>query len=101
MKEYLHGMKVKSDDLGQGFLDDENEQIEVLKSDIRLAIKDSFNFNKKPDEELNELFTLIQLIDNVLSSNITLTKQQTIDYCTSQRYFMKLYMKIIMAKNSS
>lgn len=94
-------MKVKSEELKQDFLDNENERYDVLKNNIKLAIKDSFNIIKKPDKDLNEIFTLIQLIDNVLSSNLTLTKQQISDYCISQRYFMKLYMKKIMEKNSN
>ncbi len=89
-------MKIAVDKLREKFSIQNRKSGELLKSEIRLAIKESFNSMKDPYNEKNELFTLIQLIDNILASNISLTKLQILDYCTSQRYFMKLYMKKMM-----
>jgi len=89
-------MKIAVDDIRETFSIQNLKSGELLKSEIRLAIRESFNLIKDSYNEKNELFTLIQLIDNILAGNISLTKQQIFDYCTSQRYFMKLYMKKMM-----
>ena len=77
---------------------DGGEDNEMLKSHLKLAIKRGLSRERKEGKELDELFIMIQLIDNILSSNMTLTKQQNLDYCKSQRYLMKLYMKKVMEK---
>ncbi|MFX1273641.1 MAG: hypothetical protein ACFFBP_13545 [Promethearchaeota archaeon] len=93
-------MNIKSNHLKTGTFNNESKQDDILKGGIKSSLKVSFNSDKSADKELNELFTLIQLIDNMLSSNATLTKQQILDYCKSQRYFIKLYMKKVMEKDS-
>ena len=71
----------------------------LSREDVKDAIRKSISSFKKPDEDLDEIFSLIQLINNILSSNLTLTKRQQAEYCASQRHFMKLYVKKLMAKS--
>ncbi len=52
------------------------------------------NFDKK----LNECYGKIINIHFFLSSNKELTNDQKLDYCTIERYFMKLYLREMIKK---
>lgn len=69
-----------------------------LKPHLRTAIQEGVRSARRSDNEVEEIFNLIQLIDNILSGNTSLTKQQVLAYCTNQRSLMKLYMNKMMEK---
>lgn len=47
------------------------------------------NFDKSKEQNLE----VLNLIKEILKNTAELTPKQIIDYCKSQRYFMKLYFK--------
>lgn len=49
-------------------------------------------------DSIIEYLTISNEIHLVLSGCPDLTKNQKLDYCSSQRYFMKMYMKEIMTR---
>jgi len=51
-------------------------------------------FNKEKDQS----FETLQFINDILSRGKNLTPQQRIDYCNSQRHFIKLYLKELLGK---
>ena len=54
----------------------------------------NLNFNSK----LTKVYGKIINIHFFLSNNKELTNNQKLDYCTIERYFMKLYLKEILKK---
>ena len=40
----------------------------------------------------NERFAIIKILHSILLTNSNLTNNQKLDYCKSERYFMKLYL---------
>lgn len=52
------------------------------------------NFDKSKEQNLE----MLNLIRDILKSTAELTPKQVIDYCNSQRYFMKLYFKKLQNK---
>ncbi len=93
-------MNVASDRSSTNPTEIKGKSIEDLKYHLKLAVRKAIRVERIPEKKIDDLFTLIQLIDNILSSNMTLSKQQNLDYCKSQRYLMKLYMKKMMDKTS-
>ncbi|MFX0026838.1 MAG: hypothetical protein ACFE8M_10515 [Candidatus Hermodarchaeota archaeon] len=52
-------------------------------------------FNKSKEQNLE----MLNLIKDILENVANLTPKQIIDYCNSQRYFMKLYFKQIQEES--
>lgn len=57
-----------------------------------------FKDNIEQKDFKDENFVLITEIQSVLQNCSNLTDKQKLDYCNSQRYFMKLYLKEINKK---
>ena len=49
-------------------------------------------FEKRKDES----YETLKFINDILRKRTNLTPQQRIDYCNSQRHFIKLYLKELM-----
>jgi len=47
------------------------------------------------DEPENENYTILKEIHEILENCSNLTDKQRLDYCESQRFFMKLYLREI------
>jgi hypothetical protein len=63
----------------------------------KTAKKDSDNYVIKPFEKgKDESFETLRFINDILRKGINLTPRQRIDYCNSQRHFIKLYLKELM-----
>jgi len=50
------------------------------------------------DKKLTKFYTKIINVHFFLSNNKDLTNNQKLDYCTIERYFMKLYLREMMKK---
>ncbi|MHA1931635.1 MAG: hypothetical protein ACW96X_03790 [Promethearchaeota archaeon] len=58
-----------------------------------------FSFSKKNLLKAEEEYLSISVdIHSILSNYPDLTSDQKLDYCNSQRYFMKLYLKEVLVK---
>jgi len=55
-------------------------------------------FKITPAKAEEEYLSISSDIHSILSNYPDLTKDQKLDYCDSQRYFMKLYLKKILIK---
>lgn len=53
---------------------------------------------KKFEGTKEQNLKILNLIKDILNNTANLTPKQIIDYCNSQRYFMKLYFKQIQDK---
>ena len=61
--------------------------------------KDFYSKKRNSLEDiLNNHFDMIQKIDVILKYSQDLTQKQKYEYCNSQRFFMKLYLKNISEK---
>ena len=56
------------------------------------------NFNQKISDTKTEYLSISNDIHSILSSCPDLSSNQKLDYCSSQRYFMKLYLKEVVIK---
>jgi len=54
--------------------------------------------NKEIINDLDDNFDIIKSLHLILLNCSTLTKKQKFDFCNSQRYFMKLYLKEMLRK---
>lgn len=54
---------------------------------------------KKFDKTKEQNLEMLNLIKDILENVVNLTPKQIIDYCNSQRYFMKLYFKQIQEES--
>jgi len=54
---------------------------------------------KKFDKTKEQNLEILNLIKNILENVVNLTPKQIIDYCNSQRYFMKLFFKQIQEES--
>jgi hypothetical protein len=76
------------------------QRIEILKRNLIYSEKKSNelrdkNINNFSDENLNTL----KKIHAILLNCLNLSKQQKLEFCESERYFMKLYLKKLQNKN--
>ncbi len=78
---------------------------ELISKDKReVQLKSQFNknshnqLNKEIINDLDDNFDIIKSLHLILLNCSTLTKKQKFDFCNSQRYFMKLYLKEILRK---
>ncbi|MFX1497987.1 MAG: hypothetical protein ACFFBH_10695 [Promethearchaeota archaeon] len=55
-------------------------------------------FIRKYDKTQEQNLEILNLIKEILTNTAKLSPQQIIDYCNSQRYFMKLYFKKLQKK---
>lgn len=55
-------------------------------------------FRLTPTKAEEEYLSISTDIHSILSSYPDLTNNQKLDYCNSQRYFMKLYLKEVLIK---
>ncbi|MFX1402020.1 MAG: hypothetical protein ACFE8V_12335 [Promethearchaeota archaeon] len=55
---------------------------------------------KKFDKSKEQNLEILNLIKEILNNTAKLTPRQIIDYCNSQRYFIKLYFKQLQEKNN-
>ncbi|MFX0082043.1 MAG: hypothetical protein ACFE94_09845 [Candidatus Hodarchaeota archaeon] len=55
-------------------------------------------FKQQVSDTKTEYLSISNDIHSILSNCTHLTSNQKLDYCNSQRYFMKLYMKEIVVK---
>jgi len=63
----------------------------------RSTDKDNNNYVIKQFEKgKDESFETLSFINEILRRGANLTPQQRIDYCNSQRHFIKLYLKELM-----
>ncbi len=61
--------------------------------------KDQNNYIiKQFEKEKDQSFETLKFINDILRSGANLTAQQRIDYCNSQRHFIKLYLKELLDK---
>jgi hypothetical protein len=61
--------------------------------------KESENYIiKQFEKEQEESFETLSFINDILRKESNLTPQQRIDYCNSQRQFIKLYLKKLLEK---
>ncbi|MFX1321869.1 MAG: hypothetical protein ACFFAQ_09505 [Promethearchaeota archaeon] len=78
------------------------ELISLDKKEVQLKKqfkKNSHNqLNKEIINDLDDNFDIIKSLHLILLNCSTLTKKQKFDFCNSQRYFMKLYLKEILRK---
>lgn len=66
---------------------------------LNINHKEEINsFNQKISDTKTEYLSISNDIHSILSSCPDLTSNQKLDYCNSQRCFMKLYMKEIVVK---
>ena len=56
---------------------------------------------KKFDKTKEQNLEMLNLIKEILENTANLTPKQIIDYCNSQRYFMKLYFKQLQDESKS
>ncbi|MHA1490790.1 MAG: hypothetical protein ACTSRI_14235 [Promethearchaeota archaeon] len=87
---------VSKDDLKQ----DEASYIEEINKGINKHLAPSSNrefvYNKAIPSTDTEAFLIIKEIHSILKNCTKLTNEQKLDYCNSERYFMKLYLKKII-----
>ena len=83
-------------------MDSEIEKRNKIKvQEIENSKKNSIGLEKLIDEltevEIEDLFdenlTTLQKIHSILLNCVNLTKKQKLEFCESERYFMKLYLK--------
>jgi len=55
---------------------------------------------KKFDKSKEQNLEILNLIKEILNNTAKLTPRQIIDYCNSQRYFIKLYFKQLQEENN-
>jgi hypothetical protein len=67
---------------------------EPVFEELDVNIFNNINFDKK----LTKFYGKIVNIHFFLSNNKELSNSQKLDYCTIERYFMKLYLKEMMKK---
>ncbi len=75
--------------------------------DIEISERTSKNLEKKSthliDENIENLcdenLTTLKKIHAILLNCLNLSKQQKLEFCESERYFMKLYLKKLQNKN--
>ncbi|MHA2039314.1 MAG: hypothetical protein ACW972_00205 [Promethearchaeota archaeon] len=75
---------VKQEDLNQLIIENKNQPFSFSKANLTKA------------EE--EYLSISVDIHSILSNYPELTSDQKLDYCNSQRYFMKLYLKEVLVK---
>ncbi len=76
-----------------------SEKIDGPQSQLELSIKRiKKNLVKKLNTELNENLSLIGEINDLLLASNIVPEEAKLDYCKSQRYFMKQYLKYISLK---
>ncbi|MFX0042542.1 MAG: hypothetical protein ACFE8L_06490 [Candidatus Hodarchaeota archaeon] len=92
-----------------------NKRIESVKESYK--IKELISLDKKEDHlkrqfkdnshnqlneelinDIDENFDIIKSLHLILLNCSSLSKEQKFDFCNSQRYFMKLYLKEILKK---
>jgi len=82
-------MSIKSTDLkGKIELEENNNAIDI-DDEISSYLKQNSNNN------INDNLLITRKLHNILQNSQNLTKQQRFDYCNSERYFMKMYLKAI------
>jgi len=81
-----------------------NTHIKIQKPDTT----DSSNSKEEPDKGVEEIKDLcdenlksIQKIHAILLNCVNLSKKQKFEFCESERYFMKLYLKKLRKLNDS
>ncbi len=83
-------------------LSDEKFETNEKQKSMQQVLND-LNSNKNPLEPLNnnieESFEIVKDLQNIIQNCSDLTNDQKFDYCKSQRYFMKLYLKNMNKKN--
>jgi len=73
----------------------------LLNQENTLNLNDKIEINsleQKVSNTKTEYLSISNDIHSILTSCPDLTSNQKLDYCNSQRYFMKLYMKEIVIK---
>jgi len=60
----------------------------------------NINLLKPINDSRNEYLGILKDIDVVLSNCSEMTHIQRIDFCNSQRHFMKLYLKLFVTENN-
>ncbi len=68
----------------------------ILRGEMMLSKSKTFEivFNKESNK--NEYLIILNDIHSILSNCSNLTNNQKLDYCNSQRYYMKLYLKEVL-----
>jgi hypothetical protein len=75
--------------------------------DIKISEREFINAEKQSKEFIqenieilyDENLTTLKKIHAILLNCINLSKQQKLEFCESERYFMKLYLKKLQNKN--
>ena len=75
----------------KSYLDSKDYLLENDKSSL-------FFFKFSPPKAEEEYLSISTDIHSILSNYPDLTKDQKLDYCDSQRYYMKLYLREVIRK---
>ncbi len=82
-----------------------NIKIQGIKISERNSINSGKKFIELVDENIeglcDENLTTLKKIHGILLNCLNLSKQQKLEFCESERYFMKLYLKKLQNKNKS
>ncbi|MFX1419972.1 MAG: hypothetical protein ACFE9N_13720 [Promethearchaeota archaeon] len=79
--------KLGQQDTNEDSISSEKQNIEVTNVNIEILC----------DENL----TTLQKIHAILLNCVNLSKKQKLEFCESERYFMKLYLKKLLKQNES
>ncbi len=68
-------------------------KINDLFYEVEIDNKKNEILEQNSDTPMNDNLAILEEIGEILQNCTTLTENQKLDYCKSQRYFMKLYLK--------
>jgi hypothetical protein len=69
-----------------------------LDLDTKAIILDDASLIEKCDVAKQEYMTMINDLHNILQSQEDLTHDEKLEYCNSERYFMKMYLRNAIIK---
>lgn len=68
-------------------------KINDLFYDVKIDNKENEILEKSSENPMNDNLAILEEIGEILRNCTILSEKQKLDYCKSQRYFMKLYLK--------
>ncbi len=72
----------------------------ILKDSINLEIQSDKVVEENIENICDENLTTLQKIHAILLNCVNLSKKQKLEFCESERYFMKLYLKKLKNNNT-
>lgn len=78
-------------------------RIQKSESSLEDSVNKKYQSDKMVDEHIEDIcdenLTTLQKIHAILLNCVNLSKKQKLEFCESERYFMKLYLKKLQDNN--